>query len=79
MYNFFLGVFIFVSVLLIFLIMIQNGKDNDTSSNFNLGKSKREIMIHYHDNILTKIIGIFAFLFFLVSLIICNISYNNIF
>ncbi|XBC38011.1 MAG: preprotein translocase subunit SecG [Buchnera aphidicola (Floraphis choui)] len=77
MYSFFLGVFIFVSICLIFLIMIQNRKDGSGNSSFSSVKSP-QVITYYNDNMLTCVTGIFAFLFFFVSLIICNISYNNI-
>ncbi|WP_075474238.1 preprotein translocase subunit SecG [Buchnera aphidicola] len=78
MYNCCLGIFIFVSIFLIFFIMIQNGKNSDVNTVFGLEKSK-QIITNYSNNTLTKIISILAFLFFLISLIICNVNYNNIF
>ncbi|XBC38538.1 MAG: preprotein translocase subunit SecG [Buchnera aphidicola (Melaphis rhois)] len=78
MYNFFLGMFVFVSVFLIFLIMIQHGKDSDLNTSLGLARSKKAI-IYGNNNTLTCITSIFAFLFFLISLIICNMSYNNMF
>lgn len=77
MYNFFLGIFVFVSFCLVFLIMIQNGKNSDVNTGFNLIKSK-QIITFCNNSMLIRITGIFAFLFFLISLIICNISYNNV-
>ncbi|XBC39066.1 MAG: preprotein translocase subunit SecG [Buchnera aphidicola (Nurudea shiraii)] len=77
MYNFFVCVFIFICIFLVVLIMVQNDQDGDSYSSSISGSRNREIT-YYSDNTLTKVIGIFAFLFFLISLIICNISYNTI-
>ncbi|CAL4324097.1 Protein-export membrane protein SecG [Buchnera aphidicola (Protaphis terricola)] len=78
MYLFFLICLIFIAFCLNFLILLQPGKNiNDTmhinaSNNFKLFNNFR------NNNFITNIIGLFACLFLIISLILCNINDKKI-
>ncbi|QCI18915.1 preprotein translocase subunit SecG [Buchnera aphidicola] len=74
MYLFFLIFLIFISIFLNFLILLKPGKNvndmmySNTSNNIKLFNSFR------NSSLSTNIIGCFACLFLIVSLILCNIN-----
>ena len=78
MYLFFLIFLIFISISLNFLILLQPGKGagdimhSNTLANIKLFNSFR------NNSFSTNIIGLCAFLFLIVSLILCNINDKKI-
>ncbi|AHG60009.1 preprotein translocase subunit SecG [Buchnera aphidicola] len=74
MYLFFLFFFIFISIFLIFFILLQPRKGFNNTLNFNSKNNIKFFSGIGTNNFVTNIIGIFSFLFLLISIILCNIN-----
>ncbi|CAL4326438.1 preprotein translocase subunit SecG [Buchnera aphidicola] len=74
MYCFFLIFFIFISLSLIFLILLQPGKGFSNTFNVNNKNNAKSFSGISSNSFITNIISIFSFLFLLTSVILCNIN-----
>jgi preprotein translocase subunit SecG len=73
MYLFFLMFFIFVSIALIVLILLQPGKGLNNIVNLNTKNN-----VKFSNNIGTNVIGVFSCFFLIISIILCNINSRKI-
>ncbi|QIQ41964.1 MAG: preprotein translocase subunit SecG [Buchnera aphidicola (Microlophium carnosum)] len=74
MYLFFLIFFIFISVSLIFFILLQPGKGLNNTVHLNTKNNIKFFSDIGTNNFITNIIRIFSFLFLVTSIILCNIN-----
>ncbi|WP_343192009.1 preprotein translocase subunit SecG [Buchnera aphidicola (Formosaphis micheliae)] len=70
MYNVFLGLLMFVSVILIFLIIVQ--KDYNLNSSYSSSHVEKLFTCLKRNKHIVYITIIFATLFFLINLVLCN-------
>ncbi|MBK4765145.1 MAG: preprotein translocase subunit SecG [Pantoea sp. Brub] len=74
MYNVCLFLFFVVSVLFISLIMIQQNKNFNMGTSFNININDRLINSSNSNDIITRTIGILVSIFFILSLVLNNIN-----
>lgn len=77
MYMTVLIIFLLVSVALIIIVMLQNGKGSNIQSSFNIYTSATLFNSSVSSNLMTQITTICAILFFVISLILWNFSSNK--
>ncbi|QCI17773.1 preprotein translocase subunit SecG [Buchnera aphidicola (Acyrthosiphon lactucae)] len=78
MYLFFLTFFIFVSVSLVFFILLQPGKGLNNTVHLNTKNNIKFLSGIKTNSFTTNIIRIFSFLFLVTSIILCNINSKKI-
>lgn len=78
MYLFFLIFFIFVSVSLIFFILLQPAKGLNNTVHFNTKNNIKFFSGIAANNLITNIIKIFSCLFLVISIVLCNINSKKI-
>ncbi|AOV98072.1 preprotein translocase subunit SecG [Edwardsiella hoshinae] len=74
MYEALLVIFLLISVALIALIMLQQGKGADMGASFGAGASATLFGSSGSGNFMTRTTGILATLFFVLSLVLGNLS-----
>jgi len=74
MYLFFLIFFIFISISLIFLILLQPGKGLNNRVHINTKNNIKFVSGIGANSLTTNIIRIFSCLFLVISIILCNIN-----
>ncbi|QCI20514.1 preprotein translocase subunit SecG [Buchnera aphidicola (Brachycaudus cardui)] len=74
MYWFFLIFFIFISLFLVLLILLNPGKGCSNTFNLDTKNNTKFFSGISNNSFMTNIISIFSFLFLLISLILCNIN-----
>jgi len=77
MYEVLIGVYLLVALGLIFLILIQQGKGADMGASFGAGASATLFGSSGSGNFLTRSTAILAIVFFVLSLVIGNLSANH--
>ncbi|MFP3019131.1 MAG: preprotein translocase subunit SecG [Arsenophonus sp.] len=77
MYITFLIIFLLVSIVLISMIMLQQGKNIAIGSSFSTGASATLFGSSGTGNFMTRMIVIFATLFFVMSLVLGNLTSNK--
>jgi len=77
MYEVLLVIFLLVSIGLIGLIMIQQGKGADMGASFGAGASGTLFGSNGSGNFMTRLTGVLAALFFIFSLVLGNMSSNQ--
>ena len=77
MYEILLGVYLLISLSLIGLVLIQQGKGADMGASFGAGASNTVFGSSGSGNFLTKITTLLATGFFVVSLVLGNLSSNS--
>ena len=75
MYHFFLILLMFVSIILIFLIMMQQGENIDSS--YSIGGSEKLFTHANRNKLITYITIFFAILFFIFILALSNVHVNH--
>ncbi|WAI11577.1 MAG: preprotein translocase subunit SecG [Buchnera aphidicola (Macrosiphum albifrons)] len=78
MYLFFLIFFIFISISLIFFILLQPGKSLNNTIHLNTKNNGKFFSGAGTNNFITNIIRILSFLFLATSIILCNINSKKI-
>ncbi|NTS75336.1 preprotein translocase subunit SecG [Catenovulum sp. SM1970] len=74
MYEILLGAFLLTAIALVGLILIQQGKGADMGSSFGAGASNTMFGSSGSGNFLTKSTAVLATIFFVLSLILGNLS-----
>lgn len=74
MYEVLIGIFLIVSVVLVALIMLQQGKGADMGASFGAGASATLFGSTGSGNFMTRLTAILATLFFILSLVLGNLS-----
>lgn len=77
MYEALLGIFLIVSVALVAMVMLQQGKGADMGASFGAGASATLFGSNGSGNFMTRLTAILATLFFILSLILGNLSANK--
>lgn len=77
MYEALLVIFLLVSIALVGLIMVQQGKGADMGASFGAGASATLFGSTGSGNFMTRATGILAALFFIISLILGNLNTNK--
>ncbi|RXK34254.1 preprotein translocase subunit SecG [Arsenophonus endosymbiont of Bemisia tabaci Asia II 3] len=77
MYTTLLVIFLLVSIALIGMVMLQQGKSADMGASFGAGASATLFGLSGSGNFMTRITAIFATLFFVISLILANLTANK--
>ncbi len=77
MYDALLVIFLIVAIGLVALVMLQQGKGADMGASFGAGASGTLFGSSGSGNFMTRMTGILAALFFIISLILGNMSTNN--
>ncbi|HGJ5875860.1 MAG TPA: preprotein translocase subunit SecG [Arsenophonus sp.] len=77
MYIILLVIFLLVSIVLIGMIMLQQGKGADMGASFGAGASTTLFGSSGSGNFMTRMTAIFATLFFVISLILGNLTSNK--
>ncbi|MGP1954565.1 MAG: preprotein translocase subunit SecG, partial [Arsenophonus sp. NC-QC1-MAG3] len=77
MYIILLVIFLLVSITLIGMVMLQQGKGADIGASFGAGASTTLFGSSGSGNFMTQMTAIFATLFFIISLILGNLSINK--
>ncbi len=77
MYEALLVIFLLVAVTLITLVMLQQGKGADMGASFGAGASGTLFGSSGSGNFLTRLTGIMAALFFVISLLLGNLNSNK--
>jgi preprotein translocase subunit SecG len=77
MYDALLVIFLIVAIGLIALVMLQQGKGADMGASFGAGASGTLFGSSGSGNFMTRMTGVLAALFFIISLILGNMSTNN--
>ncbi|MGP1928426.1 MAG: preprotein translocase subunit SecG [Arsenophonus sp. NC-WZS1-MAG3] len=77
MYIILLVIFLLVSITLIGMVLLQQGKGADTGASFGAGASTTLFGSSGSGNFMTQMTAIFATLFFIISLILGNLSINK--
>ncbi|MGP1956825.1 MAG: preprotein translocase subunit SecG [Arsenophonus sp. NC-PE1-MAG3] len=77
MYIILLFIFLLVSIALIGMVMLQQGKGADIGASFGAGASTTLFGSSGSGNFITQMTAIFATLFFVISLILANLSINK--
>ncbi len=74
MYEIFLIAYLLIALLLIGLIMLQQGKGADMGASFGAGASNTVFGSSGSGNFLTRTTAVFAVIFFVLSLILGNLA-----
>ena len=77
MYEALLVVFLIVAIGLVGLIMLQQGKGADMGASFGAGASATLFGSTGSGNFMTRMTGILAALFFIISLVLGNLNTNK--
>ena len=77
MYEALLVIFLIVALGLVGLIMLQQGKGADMGASFGAGASATLFGSNGSGNFMTRMTGILATLFFILSLVLGNLSANK--
>ncbi|WP_145580085.1 preprotein translocase subunit SecG [Yersinia vastinensis] len=77
MYEALLVIFLLISIGLVALIMLQQGKGADMGASFGAGASATLFGSNGSGNFMTRMTAVLATLFFVVSLILGNMSTNQ--
>ena len=77
MYEALLVIFLLISIGLVALIMLQQGKGADMGASFGAGASGTLFGSSGSGNFMTRITAVLATLFFVISLILGNLSINQ--
>ncbi|MBT0719788.1 preprotein translocase subunit SecG [Rosenbergiella collisarenosi] len=77
MYEALLVIFLLVAVALIAMVMLQQGKGADMGASFGAGASGTLFGSSGSGNFLTRMTGILAALFFIISLVLGNLNSNK--
>lgn len=77
MYDALLVIFLIVAIGLVALVMLQQGKGADMGASFGAGASGTLFGSSGSGNFMTRMTGILAALFFIISLILGNMSTNK--
>lgn len=77
MYNILLGVYLLVALILIGLVLIQQGKGADMGASFGSGASNTVFGSGGSGNFLTRSTAVLATLFFVISLALGHISTHS--
>lgn len=77
MYEALLVVSLIVAIILIALVMLQQGKGADMGASFGAGASGTLFGSSGSGNFLTRLTGIMAALFFIISLLLGNLNSNK--
>ncbi|MFP3014226.1 MAG: preprotein translocase subunit SecG [Arsenophonus sp.] len=77
MYTTLLVIFLLISTVLIWIIMLQETKYSDIESSFGSGASATLFGSSGLGNFMTRLTAIFAALFFVISLILGNLTSNK--
>ncbi|WP_032114388.1 preprotein translocase subunit SecG [Candidatus Arsenophonus nilaparvatae] len=77
MYITLLVIFLLVSIALIGMVMLQQGKGADMGASFGAGASATLFGSSGSGNFMTRMTAIFATLFFVISLILGNLTANK--
>lgn len=77
MYEALLVIFLLVSIGLVVLIMLQQGKGADMGASFGAGASSTLFGSNGSGNFMTRTTAVLATLFFVISLILGNMSSNH--
>lgn len=77
MYEALLVIFLIVAVALVTMVMLQQGKGADMGASFGAGASATLFGSGGSGNFLTRMTGILAALFFILSLILGNLNSNK--
>lgn len=77
MYEALLVIFLIVALGLVGLIMLQQGKGADMGASFGAGASATVFGSNGSGNFMTRMTGILATLFFILSMVLGNLSANK--
>lgn len=77
MYEALLVVFLLVAIGLVGLIMLQQGKGADMGASFGAGASATLFGSSGSGNFMTRMTGVLATLFFIISLVLGNLNTNK--
>ncbi|PHM71081.1 preprotein translocase subunit SecG [Xenorhabdus sp. KJ12.1] len=77
MYEALLGIFLLVGIGLIALVLLQQGKGADMGASFGAGASATIFGSSGSANFMTRMTAVFATLFFVISLILGNMTANR--
>ena len=77
MYEALLVIFLLVAIGLVAMVMLQQGKGADMGASFGAGASGTLFGSSGSGNFMTRMTGVLAALFFIISLILGNMSTNN--
>lgn len=77
MYEALLVIFLLISIGLVALIMLQQGKGDDMGASFGAGASGTLFGSSGSGNFMTRMTAVLATLFFVISLILGNLSSNQ--
>ncbi|CAG9000719.1 MAG: Protein-export membrane protein SecG [Candidatus Celerinatantimonas neptuna] len=77
MYNILLGVYLLVALILVGLVLIQQGKGADMGASFGSGASNTVFGSGGSGNFLTRSTAVLATLFFVISLALGHISAHH--
>ncbi|ANI30751.1 preprotein translocase subunit SecG [Yersinia entomophaga] len=77
MYEALLVIFLLISIGLVALIMLQQGKGADMGASFGAGASATLFGSNGSGNFMTRMTAVLATLFFVISLILGNMSTNQ--
>ena len=77
MYEALLVIFLLISIGLVALIMLQQGKGADMGASFGAGASGTLFGSSGSGNFMTRMTAVLAALFFVISLILGNLSTNQ--
>lgn len=77
MYITLLVIFLLISIALIGMVMLQQGKGADMGASFGAGASTTLFGSSGSGNFMTRVTAIFATLFFVISLILGNLTANK--
>lgn len=77
MYQALLVVFLIVAIALVGMIMLQQGKGADMGASFGAGASATLFGSTGSGNFMTRMTGILAALFFIISLVLGNLNTNK--
>jgi len=77
MYEALLVIFLIVAVALVGLVMLQQGKGADMGASFGAGASATLFGSNGSGNFMTRMTAVLATLFFIISLVLGNLSANK--
>ncbi|MGP1930714.1 MAG: preprotein translocase subunit SecG [Arsenophonus sp. ET-YP4-MAG3] len=77
MYIIFLILFLLISIALITMIMLQQGKNSNIGGSCSISSSATLFSSSGSSNFMTRMTAIFATLFFVISLLLSNLTYNK--
>ncbi|KGD78489.1 preprotein translocase subunit SecG [Tatumella morbirosei] len=77
MYEALLVIFLLIAVSLVAMVMLQQGKGADMGASFGAGASGTLFGSNGSGNFMTRMTGILAALFFIISLLLGNLNTNK--